>query len=94
MGQTRQNVLPRRLRLTPRGKMRIQAPASSPLHGRMSAHLYDLLQMCGDGMGVAQLRQFMPPQTLRESLLQLLEQQFIEPAPEAEPAGPVDLVAA
>lgn len=78
MGQTKQKELPRNFRVTARGRVRAQAPASSPLHGLMSAHLHDVLQMCASGMGWDQLRQFLPPRTLRETLEALFDQQLLE----------------
>lgn len=78
MGQIKQKDLPRNFRLTTRGRIRAQAPASSSLHGLMSAHLHDVLQMCASGMGWEQLRQFMPPRTLRETLVALFEQDLLE----------------
>lgn len=70
--------LMRSFRLTARGHVRASAPAHSLAHGVLSAHLHDLLQMCGDGIRFEQLRQFMPPRTLRESLDMLLAMGLVE----------------
>ncbi len=75
----------RRFRQTPRGKLRARAPARSTAHAALSAHLHDLLQMCGDGADLNQLRQFMPPRTLQESLQTLVALGLVEPV--APPAS-------
>ncbi len=74
-----------RFRQTPRGKLRARAPARSTAHAALSAHLHDLLQMCGDGVDLNQLRQFMPPRTLQESLQTLVALGLVEPV--APPAS-------
>ncbi len=76
--RTSANDLPRSFRLTPRGQQRARAPANSPTHGALSAHHHDLLQMCGTQMRYEQLRQFMPPRTLRESLETLMALGLLE----------------
>ncbi|MGE0330749.1 MAG: hypothetical protein AB7P37_08640 [Ramlibacter sp.] len=72
------NDLPGSFRLTPRGRLRAGAPAHSAAHGALSAHLHDLLQMCSADIGFEQLRQFMPPRTLRESLETLMALGLLE----------------
>ncbi len=72
------NDLPRSFRLTPRGQLRARAAANSPAHGALSAHHYDLLQMCGTQIRYEQLGQFMPPRTLRESLETLMALGLLE----------------
>ena len=76
--RTSANDLPRSFRLTPRGQLRARAAASSPAHDALSAHLHDLLQMCGTVIRHEQLRQFMPPRTLRESLETLMALGLLE----------------
>lgn len=78
--RTSANDLPRSFRLTPRGRQRARAPAHSAAHGVLSAHLHDLLQMCGTPIGLEQLSQFMPPRTLRESLHTLMALGLLEEA--------------
>jgi hypothetical protein len=46
--------------------------------GCLSRHLHDVLMMCGSGMWFEQLRQFMPPRSLEESLRSLLNLGLIE----------------
>jgi hypothetical protein len=46
--------------------------------GSLSRHLHDVLMMCGSGMWFEQLRQFMPPRSLEESLRALLNLGLIE----------------
>ena len=74
--------LPQRFRQTPRGQVRARAPARSTSHAALSAHLHDLLQMCGDGIAMDQLRQFMPPRTLHESLQTLMALGLVEAVPQ------------
>lgn len=74
-----------RFRQTLRGQARARAPAHSAAHGALSAHLHDLLQMCGEGIGIEQLGQFMPPRTLRESLDMLMALGLVEGVGRAAP---------
>ena len=46
--------------------------------GSLSRHLHDVLMMCGTGIWFEQLRQFMPPRSLEESLRALLNLGLIE----------------
>ena len=55
--------------------------------GSLSRHLHDVLLMCGSGMWFEQLRQFMPPRSLEESLRSLLNLGLIEMV-DARFAGP------
>jgi hypothetical protein len=55
--------------------------------GSLSRYLHDVLMMCGSGMWFEQLRQFMPPRSLEQSLQSLLALGLIEPVP-AEHASP------
>ena len=43
-----------------------------------SRYLYDVFEMCRRGMSERELRQFMPPASLRESVNSLLELGLIE----------------
>lgn len=46
--------------------------------GSLSRYLHDVLMMCGSGLWFEQLRQFMPPRSLDESLQSLLALGLIE----------------
>jgi len=46
--------------------------------GSLSRYLHDVLLMCGSGMWFEQLRQFMPPRSLEQSLQSLLLLGLIE----------------
>jgi hypothetical protein len=46
--------------------------------GSLSRHLHDVLMLCGTGIWFEQLRQFMPPRSLDESLRALLNLGLIE----------------
>ena len=68
-------------RLTPRGQVfcdlvECGEAACAPL----SRYLHDVLQMCGSGMWVGQMRQFMPPRSLDESLQTAELLGLLEPA--------------
>ena len=56
--------------------------------GSLSRHLHDVLMMCGTGIWFEQLRQFMPPRSLDESLRALLNLGLIEVVAR-EPAKPL-----
>lgn len=49
--------------------------------GSLSRYLHDVLMMCGSGVWFEQLRQFMPPRSLEESLQSLLMLGLIEVVP-------------
>ena len=46
--------------------------------GSLSHYLHDILLMCGSGIWFEQLREFMPPRPLEESLRALLDLDLIE----------------
>ena len=46
--------------------------------GSLSRYLHDVLMMCGSGVWFEQLRQFMPPRSLEESLQSLQQLGLIE----------------
>ena len=46
--------------------------------GSLSRYLHDVLMLCGSGMWFEQLRQFMPPRSLEQSLHSLLVLGLIE----------------
>ena len=46
--------------------------------GSLSRYLHDVLMMCGSGVWFDQLRQFMPPRSLEESLQALLALGLVE----------------
>ena len=73
-------------RLTARGRACVDlVDSEKQAVGSLSRYLHDLLMMCGSGMWFEQLRQFMPPRSLEESLQSLLELGLIECL---APAGP------
>ncbi len=66
-------------RLTPRGHACLDVDGSEArTAGSLSPYLHDVLEMCGSGVWVEQLRQFMPPRSLDESLRSLLALGLIE----------------
>jgi len=46
--------------------------------GSLSRYLHDVLMLCGSGVWFEQLRQFMPPRSLEESLQALLALGLVE----------------
>jgi hypothetical protein len=59
--------------------------------GSLSRYLHDVLMMCGSGVWFEQLRQFMPPRSLEESLralmaLGLIERVDVQESPRHVPA--------
>lgn len=75
-------------RLTPRGRACVEIVESEQQTlGSLSRYLHDVLMMCGSGIWFEQLRQFMPPRSLEESLQALLALGLIEVVqPELAPA--------
>lgn len=70
---------PRGYRLTSRGRACVEVvEASEQTIGSLSRYLHDVLSMCGSGVWFDQLRQFMPPRSLEESLQALLTLGLIE----------------
>lgn len=45
---------------------------------KLSGHLHDVLVMCKVGLRFSQLRQFMPPRSLQESIQALLDRGLLE----------------
>jgi len=85
---------PRCYRLTAKGRACVAVVETEvQTLGSLSRYLHDVLLMCGTGIWFDQLRQFMPPRTLDESLQALLTLGLIEclPAPEPARAGPPPL---
>lgn len=79
-------------RLTAIGRARVDVvEIEHETLGSLPRHLHDVLMMCGSGMWFEQLRQFMPPRSLDESLRALLNLGLIEvvrctaPKPVREP---------
>lgn len=74
-------------RLTPGGRACLDLDGKeAPTTGALSPYLRDVLEMCGSGMWFEQLRQFMPPRSLDESLRSLLALGLIETvAPDEAP---------
>jgi hypothetical protein len=52
--------------------------------GSLSRYLHDVLMMCGSGMWFEQLRQFMPPRSLEESLRALMSLGLVEQIEQSE----------
>lgn len=66
-------------RLTARGRACVEVVESGQQTiGSLSRHLHDVLMMCGSGIWFEQLRQFMPPRSLEESLQSLMALGLIE----------------
>lgn len=74
-------------RLTPGGRACLDLDCQeAPTTGVLSPYLRDVLEMCGSGVWFQQLRQFMPPRSLDESLHSLLARGLIETvAPDEAP---------
>ncbi|MDO8387553.1 MAG: hypothetical protein Q7T13_14290 [Polaromonas sp.] len=74
-------------RLTPGGRACLELDGKeAPITGTLSPYLRDVLEMCGSGVWFEQLRQFMPPRSLDESLRSLLALGLIETvAPDEAP---------
>jgi hypothetical protein len=66
-------------RATELGKKLIHTTELQKVHSHgLSRHRHDVLVMCTDGMWFGQLRQFMPPRSLEESLHILLRLGLVE----------------
>ena len=66
-------------RLTASGRACVEVVESEQQTlGSLSRYLHDVLMMCGSGMWFEQLRQFMPPRSLEQSLQSLLLLGLIE----------------
>lgn len=84
MGSSRYSADPLNLgsrcyRLTAKGRACVDVVESEQQTiGSLSRYLHDVLMMCGSGMWFEQLRQFMPPRSLDESLQALLGLGLIE----------------
>jgi hypothetical protein len=66
-------------RLTAKGRACVDVVESEQQTlGSLSRYLHDVLMMCGSGVWFEQLRQFMPPRSLEESLQSLLTLGLIE----------------
>ena len=66
-------------RLTDRGRACVDVVESEQQTlGSLSRYLHDVLMMCGSGIWFEQLRQFMPPRSLEESLQSLQRLGLIE----------------
>ena len=73
------NLGSRCFRLTASGRACVEIVESEQQTlGSLSRYLHDVLMMCGSGMWFEQLRQFMPPRSLEESLQSLLLLGLIE----------------
>ena len=66
-------------RLTAKGRACVEMVESGEQTiGSLSRYLHDVLMMCGSGAWFEQLRQFMPPRSLEESLHALLALELVE----------------
>jgi hypothetical protein len=66
-------------RLTERGRACIDIVESEQQTlGSLSRYLHDVLMLCGSGLWFEQLRQFVPPRSLEESLQSLQQLGLIE----------------
>ncbi|MBI2770222.1 MAG: hypothetical protein HYX47_11405 [Burkholderiales bacterium] len=66
-------------RLTPRGRACVDTGRPDTLSGdTLSRYLHDVMVLCGSGAWFEQLLQFMPRNSLEESLRSLLDQGLIE----------------
>lgn len=66
-------------RLTAKGRACVDLVESQEQTiGSLSRYLHDVLMMCGSGVWFEQLRQFMPPRSLEESLRALMTLGLIE----------------
>jgi len=73
------NLGSRCFRLTDSGRACVEIVESEQQTlGSLSRYLHDVLMMCGSGLWFEQLRQFMPPRSLDESLQSLLALGLIE----------------
>ena len=73
------NLGSRCYRLTARGRACVDVvECEQQTIGSLSRYLHDVLMMCGSGIWFEQLRQFMPPRSLEESLHALLILGLIE----------------
>lgn len=67
-------------RLTPKGQVFVDlVETDDRALAPLSRYLHDVLMMCGSGMWFEQMRQFMPPRTLNESLQTLQMLGLLEP---------------
>lgn len=72
-------------RLTPKGRACVAVvQAEGQTVGSLSRYLHDVLLMCGTGVWFDQLRQFMPPRSLEESLKSLIALDLVEEVPPPE----------
>jgi hypothetical protein len=66
-------------RLTAKGRACVELVESQEQTiGSLSRYLHDVLMMCGSGVWFEQLRQFMPPRSLEDSLRALMTLGLIE----------------
>lgn len=79
MPEVPMNLVSQRFRLTPKGRACVDLVESGEQTiGSLSRYLHDVLMMCGSGVWFEQLRQFMPPRSLEQSLESLLALGLIE----------------
>jgi hypothetical protein len=56
-------------RLTPRGREFVSLVENAEAVGApLSEYVHEVLRMCGAGMWLAQMQQFMPPRSLHEAI--------------------------
>ena len=69
----------RRFHLTDKGRACVDiVETEQQTIGALSRYLHDVLMLCGSGAWFEQLRQFMPPRSLEESLRALMSLGLIE----------------
>ena len=82
------NLGSRCYRLTEKGRACVDVvECGQQTIGSLSRYLHDVLMMCGSGIWFEQLRQFMPPRSLEESLQALLALRLIEVVEQAQPVA-------
>jgi hypothetical protein len=74
-------------RLTAKGRACVDVVAANgQTVGSLSRYMHDVLVLCGTGAWFDQLRQFMPPRSLEETLRALLALDLIEAVAAQEPS--------
>jgi hypothetical protein len=88
-------------RLTAKGRACVDVvTGNGQTIGSLSRYMHDVLVLCGTGAWFGQLRQFMPPRSLEETLRALLSLDLIEtvapgeaPRPPHHAGDPIDVAA-
>jgi hypothetical protein len=78
-----------RYRLTAKGRACVDLVESGEhTVGSLSRYLHDILMLCGSGVWFEQLRQFMPPRSLGQSLASLMALGLVEQVAAQQPDRP------